>query len=50
MLKYDKANNQLDLALTQRLAGETSGAMATAEQARDTFEQLDQPDNVGRES
>ena len=32
----------------QRLAGDTAGAKVTAEQARNTFEQLyrDQPDNV----
>ncbi|MFZ3376293.1 MAG: protein kinase [Chthoniobacterales bacterium] len=44
---YDKAFNQLDLAFTQRLAGETSGAKVTAAQARDALEQLDQSDNVG---
>ena len=35
------------LALTQRLAGDTAGAQVTAEQARNTLEQLyrDQPDN-----
>jgi TolB-like protein/Flp pilus assembly protein TadD/predicted Ser/Thr protein kinase len=37
---YDKAGNQIDLALIQRLAGDTAGAKATAEQARNTFEQL----------
>src|SRR5439155_15034830 len=37
---YDKASNQVDLALTQRLAGDTAGAKVTAEQARDTLEQL----------
>ena len=32
----------------QRLAGDTAGARVTAEQARNTFEQLnkDQPDNA----
>ena len=36
------------LALTQRLAGDTAGAKVTAEQARNTLEQLyrDQPDNA----
>ena len=35
------------LALMQRLAGDAAGAKATAEQARNTLEQLfrDQPDN-----
>ena len=35
------------LAFTQRLAGDTAGAKVTAEQARNTLEQLyrDQPDN-----
>ena len=44
---YDKANNQLELALTQRVAGDTAGAKVTAEQARNTLERLsrDQPDN-----
>jgi serine/threonine protein kinase/Flp pilus assembly protein TadD len=43
---YDKANNLLWLAFMQRLAGDTPGAKATAEQARQTLEQLhrDQPD------
>ena len=38
----------MSLALTQRLAGDTAGAKVTAEQARNTLEQLyrDQPDNV----
>ena len=36
------------LALMQRLAGDTAGAKVTAEQARNTLEQLykDQPDNA----
>jgi len=44
---YDKANNQLELALTQRVAGDTAGSKVTAEQARNTLERLyrDQPDN-----
>ncbi|HET6887740.1 MAG TPA: tetratricopeptide repeat protein [Candidatus Udaeobacter sp.] len=43
----DKADNQLELALTQRVAGDIASATVTAEQARDTFERLcrDQPDN-----
>jgi len=45
--QLDKANNQLLLPSTQRLAGDTAGAKITAEQARNTFERLyrDQPDN-----
>ena len=45
--EYDKARDQVDLALTQRLAGDTAGAKVTAEQARNTLEALyrDQPDN-----
>jgi hypothetical protein len=45
---YDKARDQVLLALTQRLAGDTTGAKVTAEQARETLEQLcrDQPDNA----
>jgi tetratricopeptide (TPR) repeat protein len=44
---YDKANNQLELALTQRVAGDTASAKVTAEEARNTLEVLcrDQPDN-----
>ena len=44
----DKAVDQVTLALTQRLAGDTAGAKVTAEQARNTLEQLyrDQPDNA----
>jgi serine/threonine-protein kinase len=43
-----KAGNQAVLALFQRLAGDSVGAIATAEQACTTFEQLyrDQPDNA----
>ena len=42
-----KGVNQLALALMQRLAGDTTGAKITAEQARNTFEPLskDQPNN-----
>jgi serine/threonine protein kinase len=44
--EYFKANNQVTLALMQRLAGEPAGAKVTAEQARNTLERLhrDQPD------
>jgi tetratricopeptide (TPR) repeat protein len=43
--KYFKATTQVCLAIIQRLAGDTAGAKLTAEQARDTVEQLyrDQP-------
>jgi tetratricopeptide (TPR) repeat protein len=43
-----KAQDQAALALTQRLAGDTARAKVTAEQARNTLEQLyrDQPDNA----
>ena len=43
---YDKASDQVELALMQHLAGDTAGAKVTAEQARNTLEQLyrDQPD------
>jgi TolB-like protein/Flp pilus assembly protein TadD len=45
--EIDKGINQFLLAWTQRLAGDIAGAKATAEQARNTLEQLckDQPDN-----
>ena len=45
--EYDKGRDQVKLALTQRLAGDTAGAKVTAEQARNTLEQLykDQPDD-----
>jgi TolB-like protein len=45
--EYDKGWIQVTLALMQRLAGNTAGAKITAEQARDTFEQLyrDNPEN-----
>jgi tetratricopeptide (TPR) repeat protein len=45
--EYDKGWEQVTLALMQRLAGDTAGAKVTAEQARNTFEQLcrDQPEN-----
>ena len=46
--EIDKAFDQVQLAFMQRLAGDTAGAKVTAEQARNTFEQLyrDQPDNA----
>jgi TolB-like protein/Flp pilus assembly protein TadD len=46
---YEKAFNQVSLALTQRLAGDTAGAKVTAEQACNTLEQFyrGQPDNPG---
>ena len=46
---HDKGRNQALLALMQRFAGDTAGAKVSAEQARDTLEQLyrDQPDNEG---
>jgi len=42
-----KAGDQVSLAWMQRLAGDTAGAKVTAEEARNTLEQLyrDQPDN-----
>jgi tetratricopeptide (TPR) repeat protein len=45
---YEKAIDYVTLALTQRIAGDAAGARITAEQARDTLEQLytDQPDNA----
>ena len=47
--EFEKALYQLDLALMQRLAGDTAGAKVTAEHARTTFEQLhrDQPEKSG---
>ena len=44
---YDKGWEQVALAVIRHLAGDTAGAKATAEQARNTFERLyrDQPDN-----
>jgi predicted Zn-dependent protease len=47
--EYDKSAAQVRLALTQRLAGDTAGAKATAEQARNTLERLyrDHPDKAG---
>ena len=45
--EYYKARAQVDLALTQRLAGDTAGAKVTAQQARNTLESLckNRPDN-----
>ena len=45
--QYEKAEAEVDLALTQRLAGDLADAKLTAEQARNTLEQLykDQPNN-----
>ena len=46
--EFDKGSNQLWLAWTQRLNGDTAGAKVTAAQARNTLEPLcnDQPDNA----
>ena len=43
----DKANDQVTLAMVQRLAGDAAGAKITAEPARNTFQRLyqDQSDN-----
>ena len=38
--RYDKASDQVVLALIQRLTGDAAGAKVTAEQARNIFEQL----------
>jgi TolB-like protein/Tfp pilus assembly protein PilF len=45
---FEKVDHYVYLAFIQRLAGDTSGAKAIAEQARNTLEQLhkDQPDNL----
>jgi serine/threonine protein kinase/tetratricopeptide (TPR) repeat protein len=45
--QFGKAITQMSIADMQRLAGDKAGAKATAEQARDTLEQLskDQPDD-----
>jgi TolB-like protein/class 3 adenylate cyclase/Tfp pilus assembly protein PilF len=45
--EFEKASNQTTLALAQRLAGDTAGAKATAEQARNMLEPLcrNQPNN-----
>src|SRR5206468_1044184 len=46
--QLDKAGDQVLLALIQRLAGDTTGARVTAEQARHAFEEFyrDQPDDA----
>jgi TolB-like protein/predicted Zn-dependent protease len=46
--EFEKGMNQVSLAMTQRLAGDATGAKATAEQARNTLEQLyrNQPDRA----
>jgi TolB-like protein/Tfp pilus assembly protein PilF len=46
--QWKKANDQVELASYQRLAGDTAGAKVTAEKARNTLEQLyrDQPDTL----
>ena len=46
--QFDAAGDEVHLAFMQRLAGDSAGAKVTAEQARNTLEQLyrDQPDNV----
>src|SRR5437660_1731399 len=45
--QHEKAEAEVDLALTQRLAGDLAGAKLTAEQARKILEQIykDQPNN-----
>ncbi|MGC2626329.1 MAG: protein kinase, partial [Candidatus Udaeobacter sp.] len=46
--EFDKGTGQVWLAFMQRLAGDTAGAKATAEQARNTLEPVcnNQPDNA----
>jgi tetratricopeptide (TPR) repeat protein len=46
--EFDKGTNQLSLAWTQRLNGDTAGTKVTAAQARNTLEPLckNQPDNA----
>jgi TolB-like protein/Flp pilus assembly protein TadD len=46
--EYEKACDQVELALMQRLNGDTAGAKVTAEHARNGFEQLykDQPNEA----
>jgi len=47
-LEIDRATDQVVLALTQDLAGDTAGAKVTAAQARNTLERFyrDQPDSI----
>jgi TolB-like protein/Tfp pilus assembly protein PilF len=47
--QFDKGHDEVRLAFMQRLAGDAAGAKASAEQARNTLEQLyrRQPDNYG---
>jgi TolB-like protein/predicted Zn-dependent protease len=49
VFEMDKSGNLLHLAFAQRLVGDTTGAMATAQEARNTLELLckEQPDNPG---
>src|SRR6266403_1084569 len=49
-LEIDKATDEVVLALTQHLAGDTAGANVSAEQARNTYEEVykDRPDNLLR--
>src|SRR4051794_35009936 len=49
-LETDRASDQVWLALTQRLAGDTASAKVSAEQARNTFEEAfrDRPDHLVR--
>ena len=49
-LETERATDQVWLALTQRLAGDTAGANVSAEQARNTFEEAfrDRPDHLLR--
>ena len=46
-VQWEKVNDQITLALLQRLAGDAAGAKITAEQTRNTLEPLykNQPDN-----
>src|SRR5438128_6897918 len=46
--EIDRATDQVVLALTRHLAGDTAGAKVTAEQARNTLDRLyrDQPDSI----
>ena len=46
--EYDKGVDQVELALMQRLAGDTAGAKVTAEQARNTLEHLSEINQTTR--